>query len=511
MSSSDKDRALASTVDDPEAGDDKPSGLGLGRTFSPKAEVLLELASQEAAVAAATVLATERVEREEQAAQQELEQLAAAVAVHIDTHTAQGGVGESAEGVAAASVVSPPAMAQPLVQPPRVTDGQNDDDDGDDGDEEEEEDDDGDDDDDAPLRRAQGLRAQIVAAEELERQLLQRAGQTREHRMALQQQLQQLLAAQLLAAEQSAVPTGDASAGHGDGKDHGANDTAQDDIDFSSGSDEESRGQEHLVRDEYEDEVGGEGEGSEEMESVAGRSGDDAGRAMGDAAAMVSAPRAPPFEVEYVPQGRPSHAAQQLVQLILDSHGIHVRHQRTKMEVMIWGWSQIASWTMKELDCLVGFHVNNATASGHQRNYVFRTPSPDMVLAIRHACDTEVQLLMSRRHAERHVERVRRAIVEQLTSYSDVGVAEAEAALGRCGGDFMEAALSLGIRFELGHEASAPVGLPNRCNDCFWLATTQALRHLPGFARAVLDNGAEQCTTWGRRWGCGWAGVVMCG
>eukprot|EP01047_Picozoa_sp_COSAG01_P060546 COSAG01_NODE_7436_length_3212_cov_8.427241_2_plen_488_part_00 len=487
MSSSDKDRALASTVDDPEAGDDKPSGLGLGRTFSPKAEVLLELASQEAAVAAATVLATERVEREEQAAQQELEHLAAAVAVHIDTHTAQGGVGESAEGVAAASVVSPPAMAQPLVQPPRVTDGQNDDDDGDDGDDEE--DDDGDDDDDAPLRRAQVLRAEIVAAEELERQLRQRAGQTREHRMALQQQLQQLLAAQLLAAEQSAVPTGDASAEHGDGRDQGANDTAQDDIDFSSGSDEESRGQEHLVRDE--DGAGGEGEGSDETESAAGRSGDDAGGAMGDAAAMVSTPRAPPFEVEYVPQGRPSHAAQQLVQLILDSHGIHVRHQRTKMEVMSWGWSQIASWTMKESDCLVGFYVN-ATASGHQRNFVFRTPSPDMVLAIRHACDMEVQLLMSRRHAERHAERVRRAIVEQLTSYGDVGAAEAEAALGRCGGNFMEAALSLGIRFELGHEASAPVGLPNRCNDCFWLATTQALRHLPGFAKAVLDNGAEQ-------------------
>lgn len=34
----------------------------------------------------------------------------------------------------------------------------------------------------------------------------------------------------------------------------------------------------------------------------------------------------------------------------------------------------------------------------------------------------------------------------------------------------------------------SPVGLPNRCNDCFWLAALQCLRHTPGFQEAVSSS-----------------------
>lgn len=48
-------------------------------------------------------------------------------------------------------------------------------------------------------------------------------------------------------------------------------------------------------------------------------------------------------------------------------------------------------------------------------------------------------------------------------------------------GDNASAAVTPGVRVRV----SRPVGLPNRSNDCFWLAALQALRHTPGFVTTL--------------------------
>jgi ubiquitin C-terminal hydrolase len=75
--------------------------------------------------------------------------------------------------------------------------------------------------------------------------------------------------------------------------------------------------------------------------------------------------------------------------------------------------------------------------------------------------------------------------VRQLTA---LGVHQTDAveALKAAGGDFRQAAQALDFDLQVASRfVRAPIGLPNRSNDCFWLATVQCLRHVPGFAQTV--------------------------
>lgn len=71
-----------------------------------------------------------------------------------------------------------------------------------------------------------------------------------------------------------------------------------------------------------------------------------------------------------------------------------------------------------------------------------------------------------------------------------LGVTQTEAAavVKITNGDFRAAAQALDFQLRVAKSVRAPIGLPNRCNDCFWLATIQCLRHLPGFAHTVTAS-----------------------
>eukprot|EP01043_Picozoa_sp_COSAG02_P050030 COSAG02_NODE_5092_length_4640_cov_3.630478_2_plen_558_part_00 len=66
-----------------------------------------------------------------------------------------------------------------------------------------------------------------------------------------------------------------------------------------------------------------------------------------------------------------------------------------------------------------------------------------------------------------------------------VNQTEAAAVVTITKGDFRAAAQALDFQLRVARSVRAPIGLPNRSNDCFWLATVQCLRHLPGFAQTV--------------------------
>lgn len=74
----------------------------------------------------------------------------------------------------------------------------------------------------------------------------------------------------------------------------------------------------------------------------------------------------------------------------------------------------------------------------------------------------------------------------KLSSLMEVGRLnrrDAAAALEAVGGDFLRAAAHVGVG--LLPIVERAVGLPNRNNDCFWLASFQCLRHAPGLAAAL--------------------------
>lgn len=115
--------------------------------------------------------------------------------------------------------------------------------------------------------------------------------------------------------------------------------------------------------------------------------------------------------------------------------------------------------------------------------YSFRTTKVDEIIE---AVMQQINYILAAQKAD-PAQEARLRVTQQLIRLG-VHQREASAVAEATNGDFRAAAQALDFELDVAQYVRAPIGLPNRCNDCFWLATVQCLRHLPGFARAVTTS-----------------------
>lgn len=116
-------------------------------------------------------------------------------------------------------------------------------------------------------------------------------------------------------------------------------------------------------------------------------------------------------------------------------------------------------------------------------SYDFRTKKADEIVE---ATMRQINFILAARNAEP----ARVAHDQAIKHLMLLGVSQRRAAevVELTKGDFRAAAQELNFELQVATSVRAPIGLPNRSNDCFWLATIQCLRHLPRFARMVTSS-----------------------
>lgn len=209
------------------------------------------------------------------------------------------------------------------------------------------------------------------------------------------------------------------------------------------------------------------------------------------------------------------------VRLEISMRGISVKGysegQRVGPEEFCYRWPQVRNWTPSAtgkvsdgigcyafLLCLPYMHLHNSWLSCKLFGYVvcadiqfkitdvgvylFRTKRSKEIIE---AVMKQINYILAKQKAavqkadpviaarDRAVRQLMLLGVPQRTAAATV-----EATLG----NFRAAAEALDFELQVAPYVGSPIGLPNRSNDCFWLATLQCLRHLPGFAHTVTAS-----------------------
>ena len=323
------------------------------------------------------------------------------------------------------------------------------------------------------------LREQIEESDALESALLQELDRVRAGAAVLRERL----AVQLVAAEKIAAMTTAAIAEGNAG-------------DFSPEPEPENVGASHSR---------GSGNAAPSESDSFGTSCSSSDESSDDDSAVLSPTISIPstFHVLYMPRdlAQPRNSGGQSaphpVDLVITANGVAIYTENQRM-VEQWPWTAISGWTFREVECGVNFHINSQTGMA-KSSFGFETDSRDDVCRIKEKCDVEVMMIMSRRQAQQQeAERRERTAEKELDDEQAYKLRQLQAcgvdrpkafeALVAAEGDFLEAARSLGVTFKIADLCGGALGMPNRCNDCFWLATCQALRHIPGFAKATCES-----------------------
>ena len=157
-------------------------------------------------------------------------------------------------------------------------------------------------------------------------------------------------------------------------------------------------------------------------------------------------------------------------------------------EVFLYGWPQVRNWTphLDKHQSGIKFTITNVGV------YEFRTSKSEEIIAaimqqINHLLAMQKQASDPAAERAQQAREERARVAKQLMS---VGVSQRNAleALDANQCDFRTAAQALDLQLDVPQFVRSPIGLPNRSNDCFWLATVQCLRHVPGFSQTVTAS-----------------------